>query len=57
MLAANHVDETRGIGADDNALEVVWADGGTSLPRAAKPDLAKALVACIAARYHARMQA
>jgi phosphopantothenoylcysteine decarboxylase/phosphopantothenate--cysteine ligase len=57
MLAANHVDETRGIGADDNALEVVWADGGTSLPRAAKPDLAKALVACIAARYHARLHA
>jgi phosphopantothenoylcysteine decarboxylase/phosphopantothenate--cysteine ligase len=57
MLAANHVDATSGIGADDNALEVLWADGGVSLPRAPKPDLAKALVACIAARYRARMHA
>jgi phosphopantothenoylcysteine decarboxylase/phosphopantothenate--cysteine ligase len=57
MLAANHVDESIGIGADDNALDVLWADGGTSLPRASKADVAKALVACIAARYHARMQA
>lgn len=57
MLAANHVDETLGIGADDNALDVIWANGGTSLPRASKQDLATALVACIAQRYQARMPA
>lgn len=55
MLAANPVDEQLGIGADDNALELFWPDGGESLPRAPKPELAHALVACIAARY--RLQA
>jgi len=54
MLAANHVDERIGIGADDNALELIWRDGGESLPRAPKSALARKLVARIAARYHAR---
>lgn len=57
MLAANHVDETVGIGADDNALDVIWAGGGASLPRAAKPELAKALITCIAERYAAQVHA
>lgn len=57
MLAANHVDESIGIGCDDNALDVIWPGGGTSLPRASKQDLATALIACIAKRYHARMRA
>lgn len=57
MLAANHVDERIGIGADDNALDVIWAGGGESLPQAPKAQLAEALVACIARRYHARAQA
>ena len=53
LLAANHVDEEIGIGADDNALELIWAGGSESLPRAPKPELARALVARIAARYRA----
>ncbi|WHZ20111.1 MAG: phosphopantothenoylcysteine decarboxylase/phosphopantothenate synthase [Rhodanobacteraceae bacterium] len=57
MLAANHVDETVGIGADDNALDLIWPGGDESLPRASKPELAKALVARIAARYRAQAHA
>jgi phosphopantothenoylcysteine decarboxylase/phosphopantothenate--cysteine ligase len=54
MLAANHVDETIGIGCDDNALELIWPGGNESLPHAPKAELAKTLVARIAAHYHAR---
>lgn len=57
MLAANRVDENVGIGVDDNALELIWPGGGEALPRAPKPELAKALVARIAERYHAHVQA
>lgn len=54
LLAANHVDENLGIGADDNALELIWAGGSESLPRAPKSELARTLVARIADHYHAR---
>ena len=54
MLAANHVGENVGIGVDDNALELIWPGGSETLPRASKSELAKAVVARIAARYHAR---
>jgi phosphopantothenoylcysteine decarboxylase/phosphopantothenate--cysteine ligase len=54
MLAANHVDENIGIGADDNALELIWPGGSETLPRASKSQLAKTLVARIATHYHAR---
>jgi len=54
MLAANHVDENLGIGADDNALEVIWPGGSETLPRASKAELARTLVARIATHYHAR---
>lgn len=57
LLAANHVDENIGIGADDNALELIWADGSESLPRASKSELAKTLVARIATHYQARERA
>jgi phosphopantothenoylcysteine decarboxylase/phosphopantothenate--cysteine ligase len=57
LLAANHVDEHLGIGADDNALELIWADGSETLPRASKAELAKSLVARISAHYHARQHA
>jgi len=57
MLAANHVNESVGIGADDNALDLIWPGGGESLPRASKAELAKTLIALIAARYHARPRA
>jgi len=54
MLAANHVGENIGIGADDNALELIWSGGSESLPRAPKAELAKTLVARVATHYHAR---
>ena len=57
MLAANHVDENLGIGADDNALELIWPGGSETLPRASKAELAKTLVARIAMHYHARKPA
>jgi phosphopantothenoylcysteine decarboxylase/phosphopantothenate--cysteine ligase len=57
MLAANHVDEHIGIGADDNALELIWPGGSETLPRASKAELAKTLVARIATHYHARKPA
>jgi phosphopantothenoylcysteine decarboxylase/phosphopantothenate--cysteine ligase len=56
MLAANHVDEHLGIGADENALELIWPGGGETLPRASKSALARALIARVAARYKARKQ-
>ena len=56
MLAANHVDENTGIGADDNALELIWPGGSETVPRASKSELAKTLVASIAVHYHARKQ-
>ena len=54
MLAANHVGENIGIGADDNALELIWPGGSESLPPAPKAELAKTLVARVATHYHAR---
>lgn len=57
MLAANHVDENIGIGADDNALELIWPGGSEPLPRTSKAELAKTLVARIAAHYRARKPA
>lgn len=57
MLAANRVDETVGIGRDDNALDLIWPGGGESLPHTSKAELAKVLIERIAARYHAQAQA
>ncbi len=57
MLAANHVTETLGIGAEDNALELFWPGGDESLPRASKQELARTLIARIAERYHAQGRA
>jgi phosphopantothenoylcysteine decarboxylase/phosphopantothenate--cysteine ligase len=51
MIAANRVGAGLGFEADDNALSLYWAGGGQELPRAAKAELARALVACIATRY------
>ena len=57
LLAANHVDERVGIGADDNAMELILPCGSETLPRAPKAELARTLVARIAAHYHARAAA
>lgn len=53
LIAANRVGDGLGIETDDNALELYWADGHASLPRAPKPQLAQDLIAAIAARHAA----
>lgn len=53
MIAANQVGGGLGFEAADNALTLYWADGVAELPRAAKPELARQLIACVAERYRA----
>jgi len=53
MIAANQVGEGLGFEAADNALSVYWSDGVIELPRAAKPELARQLIAQVAQRYRA----
>lgn len=54
MIAANQVGENQGFDRDDNALEVIWAEGQMSLPLNSKAKLARKLVSIIAERYHAK---
>jgi phosphopantothenoylcysteine decarboxylase/phosphopantothenate--cysteine ligase len=54
MIAANQVGAGVGIEVADNALQLFWPGGSQSLPRAAKQELARGLVASIAQRYRAR---
>lgn len=54
MIAANQVGEGLGFEAADNALSLYWTGGGVELPRAAKPELARQLIAHVAERYKAR---
>ena len=52
MIAANWVGRPgSGFDSDDNALHVLWEDGGVELALASKERLARELVAVIAARY------
>jgi len=53
MIAANQVGGGLGFEAADNALTLYWADGSIELPRAAKTELARQLVARVAERYRA----
>ncbi|MCW8806970.1 MAG: bifunctional phosphopantothenoylcysteine decarboxylase/phosphopantothenate--cysteine ligase CoaBC [Rhodanobacter sp.] len=53
MIAANQVGDGLGFEAADNALQLYWADGAVELPRAAKPELARQLIAQVAVRYRA----
>ncbi|MEO6798858.1 MAG: bifunctional phosphopantothenoylcysteine decarboxylase/phosphopantothenate--cysteine ligase CoaBC [Rhodanobacter sp.] len=53
MIAANQVGDGLGFEADDNALTLYWADGEQVLPRAAKGELARQLIAQVASRYRA----
>lgn len=57
LLAANHVDEHVGIGADDNALELISPHASEILPRAPKSALARTLIARIAQHFHAHERA
>ena len=53
MIAANQVGGGLGFEAADNALTLYWADGAVELPRTSKVELARQLVAHVAARYRA----
>jgi len=53
MIAANQVGEGLGFEAADNALSLYWGDGAIDLPRAAKSELARQLIAQVAQRYRA----
>jgi len=54
MIAANPVGEGQGFEAEENALSVIDANGITELPRAAKPQLARRLIALVAERCNPR---
>ncbi|MFP5305274.1 MAG: bifunctional phosphopantothenoylcysteine decarboxylase/phosphopantothenate--cysteine ligase CoaBC [Gammaproteobacteria bacterium] len=53
LIAANWVGNGRAFERDDNALHVFWDGGERELAHAPKPELARALAALIAERYHA----
>ena len=58
MIAANLVGPGRlGFDTADNALLVLWEDGGTELPVLPKPELAGRLVSLITERMHAQTAA
>ena len=54
MIAANRVGAGVGFDSDDNALEVMWADGAVSLGQCSKRQLARRLMQVVAERYHAK---
>ncbi len=55
MVAANWVGRPGlGFDSDDNALTVLWRDGGVDWPAAGKTALARQLISLIAERYHAQ---
>lgn len=53
MIAANQVGGGLGFETADNALTLYWAGGEAELPRTGKTELARQLVAQVAARYRA----
>ncbi|MEK7323357.1 MAG: bifunctional phosphopantothenoylcysteine decarboxylase/phosphopantothenate--cysteine ligase CoaBC [Pseudomonadota bacterium] len=55
MVVANWVGRPGlGFDSDDNALTVLWRDGGVDWPAAGKIALARQLISLIAERYHAQ---
>ena len=54
LIAANTVGAGLGFETDDNALTLLWPGGQRELARASKAALARALIAEIAERLHAR---
>jgi phosphopantothenoylcysteine decarboxylase/phosphopantothenate--cysteine ligase len=54
MIAANQVGDGLGFAVDDNALQVLWADGEQILPLAAKSQLARDLMTLIIERFYAK---
>ena len=54
MIAANRVGKDLGFGADSNALQVFWPQGGKVLATALKSHLARDLMTLIIERYDAK---
>lgn len=54
MVAANQVGPGVGFDSDENALEVMWAEGAVSLPQTSKRQLARRLIQVVAERYNAK---
>ncbi len=54
MIAANRVGDGMGFDQDDNALTVYWQGGKQELALTSKADLARQLIAVVAAHYAAR---
>lgn len=58
MIAANWVGERAGGGgfnSDENALQLIWADGELSLPRCGKGELARQLLGVVAERFQKQL--
>jgi phosphopantothenoylcysteine decarboxylase/phosphopantothenate--cysteine ligase len=55
MIAANEVGHAKGFDTDQNALLVLWPDGGTELPTASKCQLARELTRVIITRYREQL--
>jgi phosphopantothenoylcysteine decarboxylase/phosphopantothenate--cysteine ligase len=53
MIIANRVGSDCGFDADDNSVNVMWADGEQRFPEARKSQLARDLVELIARRFYA----
>jgi phosphopantothenoylcysteine decarboxylase/phosphopantothenate--cysteine ligase len=53
MIVANRVGDDQGFDRDDNAITVLWPKGRQEFSRAAKTDLARALVDLIAKHFYA----
>ncbi len=51
IIAANRVGEGLGFDVDENALQVYWSSGKTTLPLARKTKLARQLIDLVAGRY------
>jgi phosphopantothenoylcysteine decarboxylase/phosphopantothenate--cysteine ligase len=52
MIAANRVGEQLGFDADENALDVYWANGKHEFQQTHKNKLARYLIALVAERYY-----
>jgi len=52
MIAVNQVGEDLGFEAEDNALELLWREGGMSLQRTSKKKLARQLIQIVAEQYY-----
>jgi phosphopantothenoylcysteine decarboxylase / phosphopantothenate---cysteine ligase len=53
MIVANQVGAALGFDEDDNSAVMLWREGQESLPRMAKSELARRIIAGVAARYTA----